>query len=232
MKYPLKANVFLTVLAVSAVFTGYGIVEVFGFFRLDFLNISVWCIAGIISESSAVYLSRGNIFASTTEAVFVLSFLISGPPAALVVISVASLFWVGKKEDGYTHVFNIPIRYTLFNISHFIVILGVVTVFYRFIGGFFYGGIPLIPALIVSPLFFVLSCILNSLFYKLEEDTGFFSYLLSTFSRYLPGALMVSLSGIMIAYAYSRFDILSILLFIVPVLLTRQTFTNLSELSN
>jgi len=231
MRYPLRANVFLVLLVLSAAFTGYEILIYYGFRDRDIVNILVWSLLGVISESKAVYLKEGNIFASTTEAVFVLSFLISGPAVTLVVISAATLLWVSRKGNGLSYIFNIPIRYTLFNISHFICILGGVTLIYRILGGFNSVSIPLFPAIAVAPLFFVFSCMFNALFYKLEENTGFFTYLLSTFAQYLPGALMVSFSGIMVAFAFSRFGILSIQLFAMPVLLTRLTFSHISESS-
>ena len=229
MKFPLRSNIFLFIMASLSFFTGYAILLVTNSVHLNILNIAVWGILGIISESKAVYLTEGNIYASTTEAVFVLSFLISGPAGSLVVIIASTLFWIGKTETGYSNILKTPARYTIFNISHFIIILGIVTVFYRTVGGTFNVTLHILPAVIVSPLFFILSCMFNALFYKLEDSTPFAEYIVATFKEYLPGAFMVSLSGIMTAFAYRRFNILSILLFAVPLLLTRITFTTLSE---
>ena len=229
MRFPLRSNIFLFMLVLLSFFTGYTILLVTNSAHPNILNIVVWSILGIISESKAVYLAEGNIYASTTEAVFVLSFLISGPAGSLVVITASTLFWIGKTENGYTNILKTPVRYTIFNISHFIIILGIVTVFYRAAEGTFNGTLHILPAVIVSPMFFILSCVFNAFFYKLEDETPFFEYLTATFKEYLPGALMVSLSGIMTAFAYQRFNILSILLFAVPLLLTRITFTTLSE---
>jgi hypothetical protein len=223
LHYPKGALAFLVCLAAasSTIVLGYvGALEP-GSIRPE--SLVLWLIMGAGCESLSVYLSRGNIYVSTVEAVLLASYLVDGPLSCLVAISGASLLAVVKKGSAWKHVFNYPARLTLFNFAHFVVLLWCVDVVYRFASAASGGG-RLMPAVMVAPFFFVGSCLLNALFYLLEEGRPFVGYFREVFVPYVPNALLASLAAVLVAMAFPRFGIVSVLLFAAPFIVTRLSF--------
>ncbi|MEW5816011.1 MAG: hypothetical protein AB1798_11545, partial [Spirochaetota bacterium] len=201
MNYPVRAFIFLVFLTIAAFAAGCLIVKNTPYGGISFFNLLIWCVLGTICESGAVYLVRGNIYVSTTEAIFVACYLTSGAFVTLLVIGCSMFFHFSRLDRQVRHVLNTRFRLTLFNLAHYVLILGIADLLYRISGGQI-GRFSLIPSMLIAPLFFLLSCILNALFYRLEEGRAFFKYLLDTFRTYLPGASLVSLSGVVIALAF------------------------------
>ena len=91
------------------------------------------------------------------------------------------------------------------------------------------GTVVFLPSLIIAPLFFILSCLLNSLFYKLEEGRQFWGYFRDTFVIHLPSASLLSLSSLMVALSFPKFGILALLMFALPLILSRLSFLSNPE---
>ena len=228
MDYPKKAFAFLIILALFAVFSLGFIYLSYHNLNLNILHTAVLCLLGIFAESIAVYQDQKDLYTSMTEAVFVISFLTSGPIATIIVILSSMLFWVELKDGKIFTIFQTRARFVLFNISHYMVITAVICLLFKALGGG-WDYFSILPAILCTPLFFLGSCILNALFYKLEGDEPFFAYLSSTFRIYLPGAVMVSFSGVMISLAFERYGWFSLMLFAVPLLLTRNIFRDIAQ---
>jgi len=223
-KYPAKAAVFLVIQTLCAM------IAAFFFFthrdvsaQLNTGTLIVWALLGIQNESLAIHDQRGNIYISTIEAVFFAAYLSGGVLAAFVCITATVLFSFRVQDGTIRHALSKPFRLTLFNHTHFIVALLVVDTIFKWLVRIT-GGLLVLPAFLTAPVFFMVSCFLNALFYYFEEDRDFMNYLIRVFRPFYMDALIASSGAIIISLTYPRYGILSSLFFITPIIMARLTF--------
>jgi len=219
-RYPVKAALFLLVLSAAALYASVRIVTAGDVTEMDFLAIFVWSLIGVLNESFSVYISRGNIYISTIEAVFFVSYLAGGPAVALICIVATIVFSIRRIEGRARHLFNIPFRLSLFNISHYIVALFVLDRLYMMLHHLT-GELVLIPALATAPILFLFSCGMNALFYKLEEGRKFLHYFTRVFKPFYLETISASVAAVIVALAYPRYGLLSVFFFFTPILVAR-----------
>ncbi len=223
-KYPVKASAFLVILTLCALF--------FAFFlcthrvvsaHLNPTALIVWALLGILSESFSVHDQRGNIYISTIEAVFFAAYLSGGVLTACVCIAATVLLSFHVEDGKIRHALTTAFRLTLFNLTHFIVALLIVDSVYRGLV-LISGGLLVLPALLTAPVFFLVSCLLNALFYYFEEDRNFMHYLVRVFRPFYMEAVIASSGAVIIALTYPRYGIVSALFFVTPIIMARLTF--------
>ncbi len=220
--YPVSAAVFLIVLSLGALASTFLLLSGSSF-TIDPAAVLVWSLLGILNESFSVHHRRGNIYISTLEAVFFAAYLSGGPVTALVCIAASLLLSFRIEEGGFRHLFNTHFRLTLFNVSHFIVGLYAVDKVYGLLINLT-GGMYILPAIGAAPFLFLISCVLNALFYRLEEGRDFLHYLSQVFKPFYADALTAAFAAVIIALTYPRFGIFSAVFFITPILMARLTF--------
>lgn len=200
-------------------------VETQDFTALKISSIVIWTAAGILSESLSVYYVNGTFYISPIEAVFCGCYLSCGPLAAAICIVLTFLFNITKNEKKYWHILNTAPRYMIFNIFHHILIM---LVLHRFIGVFSLlpFKLELVPAVIIAPLFFTLSCLINALLYKIEDGESFQASFKDIFDPYYQTAFPASFAAVIIAKAYPVYGFLSIVIMLVPLLVTILSFRN------
>lgn len=221
-RYPFKAALFLLGLSVAALYAAMLIVGAGDVAEMEYLAIFVWAVIGVLNKSFSVYISRGNIYISTIDAVFFVAYLTEGPVLALICIVATMVFSIQKVEGRYRSIFNIPFRLTLFNISHYIIALYILDKTYLVVSASA-GGLVIFPALATAPLLFLLSCGMNALFYKLEEGRSFVHYFIRVFTPFYLEAFSASFAAVIIALAYPRYGLLSLFFFFTPIIVARLT---------
>ncbi len=221
--YPRGALLFLIIISTAAVLCAILIFSGSQPADYSISVIIVWSVLAVLSESFSVYISSGNIYISTIEAVFFGAYLSGGPVASLFCILATALFTVRKQEKGLSYILTTPPRLTIFNVSHFIIILFLVDRLYIYTAAAA-GGTSILPALITAPVFFLVSCVFNALFYRLEEGRSFFRYLIDVFKPYYADALPASFAAVIIAITYPEYGVLSVLFFITPIIVARLAF--------
>lgn len=217
--YPFKAALFLIFLSISTMVTGIILFRDLSYKEFNLIPILIWVAIGIWSESYSVYLEEGNIHMSPADALFFAVYLTSGPIAAFIVIIATVLLRFRKTGLSHGNLFKTPFRLTLFNVCHYILILGVVHFSYTKLCHM--TGLKLVPALVTAPLFFLLSCVLNALFYKLEEGRSFLHYLKEIFLPHFINGLAASFAVVIIAMTYPLFGFVSLFFFFIPIFATR-----------
>jgi len=221
--YPPGAALFLFLLFACAAASAICIVSGSDPASIHLATLLVWSLLGVFNESFSVYIPRGNIYISTIEAVFFAAYLSGGALTALICIAVTVLFGIQKKEGGFRHLFSKPFRLTLFNICHYVMILFLVDGGYTFLHRVS-GGLVILPALVTAPFFFLFSCLLNALFYKLEEGRSFLNYLKEIFGPYYADALPAGFAAVIIAPTYPKYGLVSVLFFLTPIFVARLKF--------
>ncbi len=185
----------------------------------DLLGIILWTIVAVLSESLSVYYVNGTFFVSPIEAVFYAAYLSCGPLTAAVSISLTFLLIVTRDENRYRHIFNTPLRYILFNIFHFMLIMLILDGFLT-LSQALLPSLRILPVLAAAPLFFTLSCLINAALYKVEDGESFTAAFKEMFDPYYQTAFPASLAAVIIGFAYLRYGLLSILIMITPLLVT------------
>jgi hypothetical protein len=218
--YPPGAALFLFSLFACAVVSAVCIVAGGDPASIRPATLLVWSILGVFSESFSVYIPRGKIYISTVEAIFFAAYLSGGAPTALICIAATVLFRIQRKEGGLSHLFSVPFRLTLFNLCLYFVACDRCYTFLRNLS----GGLRILPALVTAPFFLLFSCVLNVLFYKLEERRPFLNYLKEIFGPYYADALPASLGAVIIAPTYPRYGLVSALFFLTPIFVARLKF--------
>ncbi len=226
--YPRGALLFLIIISAAAVLCAILIFSGSQPADYSISVIIVWSVLAVLSESFSVYISSGNIYISTIEAVFFGAYLSGGPVSSLFCILATALFTVRIQEKGLSYIFTTPLRLTIFNVSHFIIILFSVDWLYVHIAAAAAGS-NILPALITAPVFFLFSCVFNALFYRLEEGRSFFRYLIDVFKPYYADALPASFAAVIIAITFPGYGILSVLFFITPIIVARLAFSGRSH---
>ena len=206
--YPVKAAVFLIILGLSAIISAVLLIKYVTYSELKIVPVLIWIAIGVWSESFSVYLEDGNIHISPIDAVFFAVYLTGGAIAALIVIPATGLLRFRRTGLLPGNMLNTPFRLTYFNVCHYVLILGVVHLVYSTLSNA--TGLNLVPALITAPIFFLLSCILNAIFYKLEEGRSFFHYLKEIFLPHFTNSLAASFAAVIIALAYPQFGFISL----------------------
>ncbi len=227
-KYPVTALIFLILLGITMILSFFYIFRNSMNIHAPLSVAAVWFLAGILSESLTVYSSKGNIYIAVTDAVFYAAYLCEGVQTAAAVIVVSFIFSIHKGGGKIRFIFNTPFRLTLFNLCHYILILMLIDMVFMFFSKIT-GGLFLIPAIVTAPFFFLFSCILNALFYKLEEKRNFRKYFADIFLPVLPDALLGSLGAVIVAMAYPVFGSLSVLLAVLPLAVARMAFVKAAE---
>ncbi len=215
----LKVYLFLSVLIVSAAAILLFTVEKSDFTALVPADIIIWTIAAVLSESLAIYYVNGSFFISPIEAVFCGCLLSCGPLTAAITISLTFLLIITKDENRFWHIFNTAARYILLNISHHILIMLVLYHGYHFMTSST-ANFQIIPAMIIAPLFFTLSCLINAFFYKVEDGEPVKQAFLDMFDPYYQTAVPASLAAVIIAMAYAEYRYFAILILISPFIVT------------
>ncbi|MBN2628124.1 MAG: hypothetical protein JXA95_15755 [Spirochaetales bacterium] len=183
---------------------------------LDMGTILVWTVVAVLSESFSVYYVNGRFFVSPVEAVFYAAYLAGGPLNAGASIFLTFLLIITREEDRYRHLFNTPPRFLLFNISHLMIIMLVLDSLL----GLFRSLLPslrILPVLAMAPLFFTFSCLINAVYYKVEEGSPFRISFKKMFSPFYQTTYPASLAAVIIGYAYPRYGLLSLFMMLTPL---------------
>ena len=210
---------FLLILIILTAGVFYLTVKKSDFTGLIPADIIIWTLAAVLSESLSVYYASGNVFISPIEAVFYGCCLSCGPLTACICIFLTFLFIVTRDENRLRHIFNTPARYIIFNISHQMLIMLLLYFIYRLLTTALLG-LQIVPAIITAPLFFSLSCIINALFFRIEDGTSFKQTFVELFHPYYQAAVPASLAAVIIAMAYASYRYLAILILITPLFIT------------
>ena len=220
----LKPGVYLFLSAITAItiLLLIGVADRDKLAAIDFHAVAVWILVAVLSESLSAYSENGAFFVSPIEAVFYAAYLSCGPLAAALSILITYLLIVTRDENRLRHIFNNPFRYTLFNIFHFMLIMllldRIINLFQRLV-----PSLHILPILAIAPLFFTLSCFLNAVFYKIEDDDSYRISFGDLFFPYYQTAYPASFAAVIIGLAYPRYGLLSIPIIITPLLVTLVT---------
>jgi hypothetical protein len=189
---------------------------------LDMRTIAVWTVVAVLSESFSVYFVNGKFFVSPVEAVFYAAYLAGGPLNAGASILLTFLLIVTREENRYRHIFNTPLRFLLFNISHLMIIMLALDAILGLLR-FLLPSLRILPSLAMAPLFFTLSCLINAIYYRVEDGSSLRVSFKKMFFPFYRTTFPASLAAVITGYAYPRYGLLSLFMMLTPLFVSLVT---------
>ncbi len=194
---------------------------------LDYRLLIVFSILTVIAETYLILLPKiGGI--SVSFAITYSAILLTNPLMAAIIAAIGVAFRFPYIDGrGRVSIFNNPIYKTVFNISQYILNLGLAGITYVEIDkiiniGFEYfnplaGSAALIVYIFLNTFFMshLMSLLLNEKMSQIWKNS---------FYGMLINIVLVSLLGIVLAFAYNAYGFGGLLLFFIPLLLARYTF--------
>lgn len=220
-----KLYAYITILAIMAITL---IIYLTKTYKInDYVLVIVFSVLSAVAETFIILLPRIGAISVSTALAFT-AILLTNPLIAAIVMAAGVAFrcpYVDGK--GRVHIFNSPLYKTVFNISQYTINSGMAGIAYVIVDKIinvrliFYNPVAGIAALfvyILSNTFFMavlMSILLN------EKLSNIWK---SSFYGMLINILLVSLLGIILAFAYYSYGTGGMLLFFIPLLFARYTF--------
>lgn len=220
-----KLYAYITILAIMAITL---IIYLTKTYKInDYVLVIVFSVLSAVAETFIILLPRIGAISVSTALAFT-AILLTNPLIAAIVMAAGVAFrcpYVDGK--GRVHIFNSPLYKTIFNISQYTINFGMAGIAYVIVDKIinvrliFYNPVAGIAALfvyILSNTFFMavlMSILLN------EKLSNIWK---SSFYGMLINILLVSLLGIILAFAYYSYGTGGMLLFFIPLLFARYTF--------
>ncbi|EYE88141.1 hypothetical protein Q428_09670 [Fervidicella metallireducens AeB] len=170
---------------------------------------------------------------STGFSVTLASILIFGPFLSMVIISIGATLRIVKINNKYIHFFNTPLHKKLFNISNFSISIFLSSFYFKnYLGFEKITSIKFFYILIVVMLFLLVNSIIISLLIAIITGDKFSKILLSNLRMGVLNILAMAPFGLLLAYLYQNYNILGIIVLIIPITLSRYTFQLYIESKN
>jgi putative nucleotidyltransferase with HDIG domain len=201
-----------------------------------------FAVLAIVAETQTVCIGNGK-FISVSSAIVTATMLTSGPTAAVLTAVVCVLGSVTKNDGKTSHVFNTKVEITLFNISNYALSSAVMCLIYFRFGGGIIGNSHAPFAEILQQISgysvqmiigVVISIILNSIlvagYISIKNKTNIFSVLAPNFAWPVTSVIFISILGVLLTALYVAYGWFLVVLFFLPFMLARYTFTTYKNL--
>ena len=201
-----------------------------------------FAILAIVAETQTVFIGNGK-FISVSSAVVTATMLTSGPAAA-VLIAVACVLGSVSKVDGKTkYIFNTKIEITLFNMSNYALSFAVMCLIYFKFGGVIIGNsfsslnqifrqlnYSSIPLIIGVTLSVTCNLLIVATFIAIKNRVNFFKVLVPNLAWPFTSIVIIGILGVFLTALYVAYGWFLVVLFFLPFMLARYTFTTYKNL--
>jgi putative nucleotidyltransferase with HDIG domain len=150
-----------------------------------------------------------------------------GPLSAVLVSAIGITFCRPYIDDvGYMHIFNMPLFKSIFNISQNIIYTGLSAGVYIFLHGRFYylGEIDPVSSIGAMITFLFINTLLMTLLIQNLSGGKFLNIWTENFRGMIVSVAAVGLLGIIIAKAHDSYGVGAIVMFFIPLMLSRYSF--------
>lgn len=192
----------------------------------DIKSVIIFTVLSIMAESLLIP-TQGENAISVGLAIGLASILVLGVPEAAWIASLGIMLRLVSNQGKRVHIFNTPWYKTLFNGASIALSAGIAGICFRLLGGtqrsldFNSLLVPLLACI------FVYVIIKESIISGLMTITTCESFIYTWWSNLVFAArdcITVAPIGVLMAIAYIKYDILGILIFLGPLLLSRYTY--------
>jgi putative nucleotidyltransferase with HDIG domain len=169
-----------------------------------------------------------NMSFSTTFGVTVACFLLLDSISTIIVIIIGFTFRVIKVKDQYKHILNTPWYGTLFNYCVLILPALYAGWIYDLLGGTFNESNitrGLIQTIAFSTTYFFINTFMISLLFSIQMNKKIVYSLISNVRLGILNMIVMTPFGLIIAYVCTKFSYYWVMLLMVPIMLSRYTFS-------
>lgn len=231
-KLPLKIQIFF-----YAIYT-YTILSLYFFIKTSYITIILpnfkdlifFGFFAILTESFTVNFRKMSL--TTTFAVTTTVYFLFGPFTAILVSLIGLTFCVFRNDGKYKHIFNTPWYGTLFNFCVYTLPIIYGNFVYIKLGGVFYYqsfNSNINENLLQIIIFAFISCFINwlsiSIMYTLFYNKNLLYGLFNNIKLAILNSMVMLPFSIMLIMVFIQYSYIGILLFIVPIMLARYTFS-------
>jgi putative nucleotidyltransferase with HDIG domain len=195
-------------------------------FQIKFNVLLFFIFLTALTESLTV--TYRNISFSTSFAITVASFILFGTFNAIVILLLGFICRVIKVNCQYKHIFNTAFYGTLFNCCGFTLPVLYGSYFYKLAGGTTYNGKldnNLLPIVVFSIGFYLVNTFIISIVYSITSKKGVIYSFIINFKLVLLNTFVMTPFGILLAYLFNSYSYGGVMLLLVPIILTRYTFS-------
>lgn len=221
---PQKTRNFILVLGLAAL--SFLAVIVFNFDVDNWSMVGLFSIFTIIAETFLVQIP--GVGAISVSFAITLAAIILGGPLSAIIVSVCGILFSRPyiEGKGHTHIFNTPPYMTAFNVSQNILYTGLAALIYLLLHNRFFFLGELDPVSITgSILTFLLVNTFIMTFLIITLSGGKFFYIWSdNFRGTIINVMAVGLLGVIVALAYDNYGAGAVVLFFIPLMLSRYSF--------
>ncbi|MBV1758830.1 MAG: HD domain-containing protein [Dethiosulfatibacter sp.] len=209
----LMALLFLVVIMLSFNVDNWSMVALFSLFT-------------IIAETFLVQIP--GVGAISVSFAITLAAIILGGPLSAIIVSVCGIVFSKPYVEGrgYVHIFNTPVYKTIFNVAQNILYTGLAALVYLVLHSRFFFLGELDPVSITGSIMtFLLVNTLIMTFLIITLSGGKFFYIWSdNFRGTIVNVMAVGLLGVIVALAYDNYGAGAVVLFFIPLMLSRYSF--------
>lgn len=192
-------------------------------------NWNIVIIMGILSVIAETFMVKipGIGGVSVAFAIAFSTIIMEGPLAGVIVSAIGITFCRPYVDDiGYVHILNTPIYKTLFNISQNILYAGTSAIVYVTLHSRFYylGDIDPVSAVGTMATFIFVNTLLMTFLIHYLSGEKFFDIWFENFRGTIISVAAVGLLGIIIAKAHDSYGLGAVVMFFIPLMLSRYSF--------
>ncbi|MDP3386662.1 MAG: HD-GYP domain-containing protein [Eubacteriales bacterium] len=221
---PQKTKNFIFSLGLTAI--SFLAVIVFYFDVENWGMVALFSLFTIIAETFLVQIP--GVGAISVSFAITLAAIILGGPLSAIIVSVCGILFSRPYVEGRgnVHIFNTPIYKTTFNVAQNILYTGLAALAYLLLHSRFYFLGELDPVSITGSIMtFLLVNTLIMTFLIITLSGGKFFYIWSdNFRGTIVNVMAVGLLGVIVALAYDNYGAGAVVLFFVPLMLSRYSF--------
>lgn len=223
-----KLKLYLGLLYLAALFLLYNAYTIYNASNvsINIVGVIFFAFLSVLTESLPVAYKRTTI--SSGFAITFASILLFGTFWSMIIISIGVAFRFFKHNNKYIHIFNNPIYKTLFNVSNISISIYFSSSIYYFLRQSLGTNSKLIvffEFLVIITVFLAINTLIISiLMFSLTKDDLPITYW-NTFKFGFLNIIAMAPFGYLLAYLYSNYNIIGIIMIMVPVLLARYTYT-------
>ncbi|CDF59025.1 HD-GYP domain-containing protein [Thermobrachium celere] len=190
----------------------------------NYISILFFCVLSIVTESLLVVYKKMSI--SSGFAITLASIMIFGTFYTMIIISFGIALRIFKHNNKYQHIFNIPIYKIFFNVCNIGISVFIASNIYQIIERYSNNNIIkiILQVLLVTISFVTTNILIMSILIAIITNDNLKNVFNRSFSFGLLSVIPMVPFGYLIAYLYNEYNILGILLLMVPVLLVRYTY--------
>lgn len=224
-QFPKKLKIFVIIITLLSILLGIYLFRYSDLITLE--TLLLFTILSIIAESLLITMPNGAAV-SVGFAISLASVIVGGPFTAYIVNGMGVLLrYVKIPKRGSFHILNTPLYKSLFNFSQCSIAAGISGLLYILVGGKV-GSLDItnqiLPVTIIILSYLTLNTLLLSNLLSILNGGNVIKMWMNNIKGTMFSSLIIGFLGVVIAFAYIKFNAFGIIILFAPLLLARYSY--------